>query len=109
MNKVDNANKTKRCKDISLDYSDRKKQYNEMKELRQMLKVRKEKYNEDSRRQRKQIEENRLRKEANELKNGQYEIIKNVEKMKKWKVKARRLIRKVPKDIFYSKYFNKDA
>ena len=28
--------------------------------------------------------------------------------MKKWKVKARRLIRKIPKDIFYNKYFNKD-
>ena len=109
MKKIDNVIKTKRCKEDSLDYKERKKQYNEMKELRQMLKIRKEKYNEESKNKRRQIEENRLRKEANELKNGNYEIIKNDQKIKKWKAKARNLIRKVPKDIFYSKYFDKDA
>lgn len=109
MNKLDNKTKTKNCKGVSLDYKERKKQYNEMKELRQMLKERKAKHVEECRNKRRQIEENKLRKQANELKNGKFEVIKNEEKIKKWKVKARRLIRKVPKDIFYSKYFNKDA
>jgi len=45
--------------------------------------------------------------EENEIKSGNYEVIKNPEKMKKWKVKARRMIRKIPKDIFYGKYFEK--
>ena len=80
-----------------------------MKELRQMLKERKQAVVVEQKRKRKQQIENKKRKEENDIKSGNYEVIKNPEKMKKWKIKARRLIRKVPKDIFYSKYFNKEA
>ncbi len=104
--KENKSNETKLRKTVHEDFKLRKEKYNEMKELRNMLKKRREEKLKLIQRQRIQIAENRKRKEENELKAGNIEIIKNPEKMKKWKVKARRLIRKVPKDIFYGKYFN---
>jgi len=104
--KENKSNEAKLRKTVHEDFKLRKEKYNEMKELRNMLKKRREEKLKLIHRQRIQIAENRKRKEENELKAGNIEIIKNPEKMKKWKVKARRLIRKVPKDIFYGKYFN---
>lgn len=108
MKKLKKTITKKHIKTESMDFNVRKKQYNEMKELRQMLKARKEKFIKEENDKRKKIEENKRRKEENQLKNGTYEIIKNPEKIKKWKVKARKQIRRVPKDIFYNKYFNKE-
>lgn len=106
--KTKDAQKSKRIHDVSEGYVERKQKYAEMKELRQMLKSRKEELVKKEKQKRQQKFENDKRKEENEIKAGKFEIIKNPEKMRKWKVKARRLIRKVPKDIFYNKYFNKE-
>ncbi len=100
--------KTKHIKAVSEDFSERKKKYEELKELRKMVKDRKKVYNDEQRKKRERIAVNKARKQENELKHGGYEIIKNPEKIKKWKVKARKMIRNVPKEIFYSKYFNKE-
>ena len=106
--KSKDVQKSKRIHVVSEGYADRKKKYSEMKELRQMLKTRKEELVRKEKQRRSQKIENDKRKEENELKAGKFEIIKNPEKMKKWKLKARRMIRKIPKDIFYNKYFDKE-
>lgn len=106
--KASKTNETKLRKTVQEDFKVRKEKYNEMKELRNILKKRREEKLKLLQRQRIQMEENRKRKEENELRAGNIEIIKNPEKMKKWKVKARRLIRKIPKDIFYGKYFKEN-
>lgn len=106
--KTKEAQKSKRIHDVSEGYADRKKKYGELKELRQMLRTRKAELVRKEKQKRHQKFENDKRKEENELKAGKFEIIKNPEKMRKWKLKARRLIRKIPKDIFYNKYFDKE-
>jgi len=100
--------KTKHIKGVSEDFIERKKKYEELKELRKMVKERKKIYKEEQRNKRERTALNKARREENELKHGGYEVIKNPEKIKKWKVKARKMIRNVPKEIFYSKYFNKE-
>lgn len=100
--------KTKHIKAVSEDFNVRKKKYEELKELRKMVKERKIVYSQEQRKIRERTAQNKARKAENELKHGGYEIIKNPEKIKKWKVKARKMIRNVPKEIFYSKYFNKE-
>ena len=47
------------------------------------------------------LEEKRKRKEINILKSGKYDVIKNPTKIKKWKRKARKLLQKLPPEIFY--------
>lgn len=103
-----NQNLVKRTRNINDNFNERKQKYQELKELRSMLKVRKAEVIKKQVQVRKQQEVNKQRKEENEMKSGNYQIIKNPEKIKKWKVKARNLIRKIPKDIFYGKYFKKD-
>lgn len=98
----------KRIHSVSEEFNQRKQKYQEMKELRGLLKKRKQEVLQKQSQRKKQILENQKRREENELRSGSYDIIKNPEKMKKWKVKARRLIRKVPKDLFYNKFFNKE-
>lgn len=100
---------TKHTKTVSEDFNVRKKKYEEMKELRSILKEKKTKFSEEQKRRRNQIEENRERKAQNELNHGSFQVIKNPEKIKKWKTKARGLIRNVPKDIFYKKFYNKES
>ncbi len=108
----------KRIKGVPSDYETRRKQYLELKELRQSLKERKAKKTEaviyifirQIKSERKRINEARKRKELNDLKSGSYQIvkikfiynqIKNPEKIKKWKQKARKLLQRVPPEIFY--------
>ena len=98
----------KTIKGISEEYSTRREREKEMRELRSMLKTRKNEILQRQRRQRIERIENEKRKEENRLKSETYDVIKNPEKIKKWKHKARKLIRKMPQDIFYNKYFNKD-
>ena len=86
----------------------RRKQDQEKKELRDLLKIRKDAYAKQQARVRQQQADNKERKAENEVRSGTYETIKNPEKIKKWKVKARRLVRNIPKDIFYKKYFNRE-
>lgn len=108
MGKIKASTEKKHIKSVPTDFEERKRAYNEMKELRSMLKERKEAHVADVRKKRKQIQENHKRKEENQLKSGTYQVIKNPEKIRKWKVKARKQLRQIPKDIFYSKYYNKE-
>ena len=63
----------------------RRKAYEELKKMRQELKQKKEKFVEKAKAERERIAEKKRRKEINMLKSGGYEIIKNTQKLKKWK------------------------
>ena len=53
--------------------------------------------------ERERIAEKKRRKEINMLKSGGYEIIQNTQKIKKWKRKARKMLQKLPPELFYEK------
>lgn len=108
MKKLKNEISKKHTKSVPEPFEDRKKAYDELKELRQSLKKRKQEFVDEAKKKRLVVTLNKKRKEENQLKSGTYDIIKNPEKIKKWKTKARQMIRNVPKEIFYSKYFNKE-
>ena len=97
--------KNKRTHLIKSDFESRKKDYEELKNLRQILKEKKEIAIKKAKHAREQKEENKKRKELNMLKSGKYEIIKNPEKIKKWKKKARKLLQKLPLELFYEKNY----
>ena len=46
----------------------------------------------------------RERKELNEMRSSQYQVITNLEKTKRWKRSARAMLSKLPKEIFYEKF-----
>ena len=92
---------TKRTKSVPEDYLTRKKKYEELKELRQMIKKKKEKTAAQLKAEQQRLEEKRKRKEINIIKSGKYDVIKNPTKIKKWKRKARKLLQKLPPEIFY--------
>lgn len=91
----------KRIKSIPEDYAERRKKYEELKQLRQIMKEKKKKTVQNLINQRKSIEEKKRRKEINMIKSGGYDIIKNTMKIKKWKKKARAMLQKLPPEIFY--------
>ena len=53
--------------------------------------------------ERERLAEKKRRKEINTLKSGGYEIIQNTQKIKKWKRKARKMLQKLPPELFYEK------
>ena len=94
---------TKRTHDNYVDFESRRKKYEELKQFRQELKQRKEDYAEKERAKRERIAEKKRRKEINILKSGGYEVIQNTQKIKKWKKKARKMLQKLPPELFYEK------
>ena len=44
------------------------------------------------------------RKKYNEMKSGSFQIIRNTTKLKKWNKKAKRLLTKLPPELFYEKF-----
>ena len=44
------------------------------------------------------------RKKYNEMKGGSYQIIRNTSKLKKWNKKAKRLLTKLPAELYYEKF-----
>ena len=46
------------------------------------------------------------RRKYNEMKSGTYQIIRNTEKLKKWNKKAKKLLTKLPAELFYEKFGN---
>ena len=94
---------TKRTHDNYQDFNARKKKYEELKKLRQQLKEKKEVFVEKTKAERERLAEKKRRKEINTLKSGGYEIIQNVQKIKKWKRKARKMLQKLPPELFYEK------
>ena len=46
------------------------------------------------------------RKKYNEMKSGSYQIIRNTEKLKKWNKKAKKMLTKLPPELFYEKFGN---
>jgi rRNA-processing protein CGR1 len=101
--KLKDVVKKKRIHAISSDFKERKKGYDELKALRQELKKRKEEAIEKAKAERKRIERKKRQKEINMIKSGKYEIIQNPTKIKKWKRKARKLLQKLPPELFYEK------
>ena len=95
--------KTKRTHDNYKDFNERKKKYEELKKLRQELKEKKEAFIEKAKAERERLAEKKRRKEINMLKSGGYEIIQNTQKIKKWKRKARKMLQKLPPELFYEK------
>ena len=95
--------KTKRTHDNYKDFNERKKQYEELKKLRQELKEKKDAFVEKTKAERERIAEKKRRKEINMLKSGGYEVIQNTQKIKKWKKKARKMLQKLPPELFYEK------
>ena len=94
---------TKRTHDNYVDFESRRKKYEELKQFRQELKQRKEDYAEKERAKRERIAEKKRRKEINMLRSGGYEVIQNTQKIKKWKKKARKMLQKLPPELFYEK------
>lgn len=117
LNLKDKEKSVKRNKTVKSNFEKRKEDYNKLKNLRQVLKAKKEEKIEELRRDRKRIEANRKRKEENNFKSGKFDIvsylilfktnnfqIKNPTKIKKWSKKARQTLQKMPADLFYEKY-----
>ena len=94
---------TKRTHDNYRDFETRKKEYEELKKMRQELKIRKEKFVEKAKLERERLAEKKRRKEINMLKSGGYEVIQNTQKLKKWKKKALKTLQKLPPELFYEK------
>ena len=94
---------TKRTHDDYKDFNTRRKAYEELKKMRQELKQKKEKFVEKAKAERERLAEKKRRKEINMLKSGGYEVIKNPQKIKKWKKKALRNLQKLPPELFYEK------
>ena len=94
---------TKRTHGNYKDFNTRKKDYEQLKKLRQELKEKKEAFIEKAKAERERIAEKKRRKEINMLKSGGYEVIKNPQKIKKWKKKALRNLQKLPPELFYEK------
>ena len=44
------------------------------------------------------------RSKYNEMKSGSYQIIRNTTKLKKWNKKAKRLLTKLPAELYYEKF-----
>jgi rRNA-processing protein CGR1 len=44
------------------------------------------------------------RKKYNEMKSGSFQVIRNTTKLKKWNKKAKRLLTKLPPELFYEKF-----
>ncbi len=101
--KLKDVVKNKRIHAISSNFEERKKQYEEIKALRQELKERKKEIVQKFKDERKRIERKKKQKEINMIKSGKYEIIENPTKIKKWKRKARKLLQKLPPELFYEK------
>ena len=95
--------KYKRTHDNFKDFNERKKRYEELKQFRQELKDKKEAFVEKVKAERERISEKKRKKEINILKSGGYEIIQNTQKLKKWKKKARKMLQKLPPELFYEK------
>ena len=94
---------TKRTHDNYKDYNTRRKAYEELKKMRQVLKQKKEKFVEKAKAERERLAEKKRRKEINMIKSGGYEIIKNTQKLKKWKKNALKTLQKLPPELFYEK------
>lgn len=73
--KLKEDNKVKRNKSIPNNFESRKKNYNELKELREILKQKKSDVADSMRAERKRIEEKRKRKELNDIKSGKYDVV----------------------------------
>ena len=94
---------TKRTHDNYRDLETKKKKYEELKKMRQELKIKKEKFVEKAKLERERLAERKRRKEINMLKSGGYEVIQNTQKIKKWKRKALKMLQKLPPELFYEK------
>lgn len=66
----------KRNKGITSDFEVRKQKYAELKELRQKLKQKKSDKIDDAKKERQRLIEKKKRKEINDLKSGQYQVVK---------------------------------
>ena len=51
-------------------------------------------------------EEKDDRKKYNEMKSGSFQIIRNTAKLKKWNKKNKKMLKKLPADLFYEKFGN---
>lgn len=67
--------KSKRVKAISSNFENRRKKYEELKDLRQKLKQYKRKNIDKVRKERERLKEKKKRKELNDLKSGKFEIV----------------------------------
>ena len=94
---------TKRTHDNYRDFETRKKEYEELKKMRQELKIKKEQFVEKAKMERERLAERKRRKEINMLKSGGYEVIQNTQKLKKWQRKALKKLQKLPPELFYEK------
>jgi hypothetical protein len=75
--KLNEPVETKRIKGIPANFENRKKKYEELKELRQKLKQKKLNNIQKARKERERLKEKKKRKELNDLKSGSYEIVIN--------------------------------
>ena len=73
--KLKESVESKRIKGIPTNFENRKKKYEELKDLRQKLKQKKMANIEKERKERERLKEKKKRKEMNDLKSGSYEIV----------------------------------
>jgi len=83
-------------------YDDQKKAKGEMKELRDKIKsledARKEVQAEHAKRRREHVKQKKL----NEIKSSTYQEISNTRNVKRWKLKAKKQLMSLPKEVFYA-------
>jgi hypothetical protein len=70
--------KNKRTRTISEKFEVRKKKYEETKQLRKIVKKKKEENVQNIRNERKRVEEMRKRRELNDFKSGQYQVVYSI-------------------------------
>jgi len=88
-----------------------KRNWEERKEIKKKRQILKEKLDELKEikiekfaSERKRRDDNSKRKEINEFKSASYQKIRKMEKTKLWSRKAKKLLIKLPPEIFYQKY-----
>uniref|UniRef100_A0A7S3J732 Coiled-coil domain-containing protein 86 n=1 Tax=Euplotes harpa TaxID=151035 RepID=A0A7S3J732_9SPIT len=89
---------------ISKTWKRKQEERKERQALREKVKQMRSEIGEKLKRAREQKEKKEERRKYNEMKSGTYQIIRNTDKLKKWGKKAKKLLTKLPPDLFYEKF-----
>jgi hypothetical protein len=85
-----------------LSWEEKKKKSEEMKSLKNEIRVMKEKKIEKRREMKELRKIKNKQKEYNEIKSGKFEVIKNPKNIKKWSKKMKQQLIKLPAEVFES-------
>ncbi|CAI2378466.1 unnamed protein product [Moneuplotes crassus] len=89
---------------VSKSWKRKEKERQRRKALIEKVREVKAKNGERLKRIREKKQEKEGRRKYNEMKSGSYQIIRNTTKLKKWNKKAKRLLTKLPAELYYEKF-----